>query len=145
MEAVLSEIRMMLGLDHPNVARLLGASLAPNSHVNLFVEWMPGGSVASVLARYGPFSEGVIASYVLQILRALRYLHAHQIIHRDLKGANVLVDASGHQIRVSDFGAAARLATQVSARYSFHLIISCLLYTSPSPRDLSTSRMPASA
>lgn len=45
-----------------------------------------GCSVATLLDRYGQFSEQVIASYTLQVLRGLAYLHENQVVHRDLKG-----------------------------------------------------------
>jgi len=45
-----------------------------------------GCSVATLLDRYGQFSEQVITSYTLQVLRGLAYLHDNQVVHRDLKG-----------------------------------------------------------
>ncbi|GAB6029131.1 Mitogen-activated protein kinase kinase kinase 1 [Chamberlinius hualienensis] len=103
------EIRMMSRLNHPNVVRCLGATRQEN-HFNVFVEWMAGGSVSNLLEKFGVFSESVIINYSHQVLSGLSYLHSNHILHRDLKGANLLIDSSGRHLRIGDFGAAARMA-----------------------------------
>ncbi|XP_063818619.1 mitogen-activated protein kinase kinase kinase 1 isoform X2 [Pseudophryne corroboree] len=110
-EALREEIRMMNHLSHPNIIRMLGAT-CEKSNYNLFVEWMAGGSVAHLLSKYGAFKEPVIINYTDQLLRGLAYLHENQIIHRDIKGANLLIDSTGQRLRIADFGAAARLASK---------------------------------
>ncbi|XP_031750017.1 mitogen-activated protein kinase kinase kinase 1 isoform X2 [Xenopus tropicalis] len=110
-EALREEIRMMSHLSHPNIIRMLGAT-CEKSNYNLFIEWMAGGSVALLLSKYGAFKELVIINYAEQLLRGLSYLHENQIIHRDIKGANLLIDSTGQRLRIADFGAAARLASK---------------------------------
>ncbi|CAM4560760.1 mitogen-activated protein kinase kinase kinase 1 isoform X2 [Caretta caretta] len=110
-EALREEIRMMSHLNHPNIIRMLGAT-CEKSNYNLFIEWMAGGSVAHLLSKYGAFKESVVVNYTEQLLRGLSYLHENQIIHRDVKGANLLIDSTGHRLRIADFGAAARLASK---------------------------------
>ncbi|XP_036894446.1 mitogen-activated protein kinase kinase kinase 1 [Sturnira hondurensis] len=110
-EALREEIRMMSRLSHPNVIRMLGATCERSSY-NLFIEWMAGGSVAHLLSKYGAFKESVVTNYTEQLLRGLSYLHENQIIHRDVKGANLLIDSTGQRLRIADFGAAARLASK---------------------------------
>ncbi|XP_075302395.1 mitogen-activated protein kinase kinase kinase 1 isoform X2 [Opisthocomus hoazin] len=110
-EALREEIRMMSHLNHPNIIRMLGAT-CEKSNYNLFIEWMAGGSVAHLLSKYGAFKESVIINYTDQLLCGLSYLHENQIIHRDVKGANLLIDSTGHRLRIADFGAAARLASK---------------------------------
>ncbi|XP_058644652.1 mitogen-activated protein kinase kinase kinase 1 isoform X1 [Onychostoma macrolepis] len=110
-ETLREEIRMMGLLNHPNIIRMLGATCEKNNY-NLFVEWMAGGSVSHLLNKYGAFKEGVIINYTEQLLRGLSYLHENQIIHRDIKGANLLIDSTGQRLRIADFGAAARLASK---------------------------------
>ena len=56
------------------------------AHINVFVEWMAGGSIASLLDKHGVFTESVITRYLHQILLGLEYLHSNGILHRDLKG-----------------------------------------------------------
>ncbi|XP_060241698.1 mitogen-activated protein kinase kinase kinase 1 isoform X2 [Meriones unguiculatus] len=110
-EALREEIRMMSHLNHPNIIRMLGAT-CERSNYNLFIEWMAGGSVAHLLSKYGAFKESVVINYTEQLLRGLSYLHENQIIHRDVKGANLLIDSTGQRLRIADFGAAARLASK---------------------------------
>ncbi|ESO92542.1 hypothetical protein LOTGIDRAFT_162448 [Lottia gigantea] len=117
-EAISEEIHMMSRLNHANVVRIFGAT-KQGCHFNMFVEWMPGGSVAYLLGTYGSFSEGVILNYIKQCLLGLSYLHDKQILHRDLKGANLLVDSTGQKLRIGDFGAAARLASQTTGAGEF--------------------------
>ena len=49
-----------------------------------------GGSISYLLGMYGAFSENVITSYTLQVLRGLAYLHDNHVLHRDLKGIATL-------------------------------------------------------
>ncbi|XP_049782543.1 mitogen-activated protein kinase kinase kinase 1-like isoform X2 [Schistocerca cancellata] len=105
------EIVMLSKLHHPNVLHILGAT-KQNGHFNIFVEWMAGGSIATLLDSYGPFSESVIINYTKQTLQGLNYLHKNHILHRDLKGANLLIDSTGRNLCIGDFGAAVHLETQ---------------------------------
>ncbi|KAL4235520.1 Mitogen-activated protein kinase kinase kinase 1 [Mactra antiquata] len=117
-EAITEEIHMMAKLSHPHIVRILGAT-RQGCHFNMFVEWMPGGSVAYLLGLYGKFSEEVISNYIQQVLKGLTYLHENHTLHRDLKGANLLVDSTGQRLRIGDFGAAARLASKSTGAGEF--------------------------
>lgn len=56
----------------------------------------------------GKFNEAIIRIYTRQILLGLEYLHNHGIMHRDIKGANLLLDNSGH-VKLADFGASKKI------------------------------------
>lgn len=116
--AVEEEIIMMSRLRHVNIVRLLGATRVASSF-SLFSEWMAGGSVSGMLEKYGAFSENVILKYTKQIFGGLCYLHDNMILHRDLKGANLLVDSTGQYLRIGDFGTAARLASKSTVNGEF--------------------------
>jgi len=105
------EVLLISGLQHPHIVRMYGA-IQEAAHINVFVEWMAGGSIASLLDKHGVFTESVITRYLHQILLGLEYLHSNGVLHRDLKGANLLVDTSGHHLRIADFGAAARMMSK---------------------------------
>ena len=75
--------------------------------------------MASLLDRFGAFEEPVLVNYTQQALRGLAYLHDTHVLHRDLKGANLLVDSTGKRLRIGDFGAAARLASRSTVAGEF--------------------------
>jgi len=74
-----------------------------DEYLNIFLEYVPGGSVTALLRNYGAFEEPLVKNFVRQISQGLDYLHERDIIHRDIKGANILVDNKGG-IKISDFG-----------------------------------------
>ncbi|KAK9457505.1 kinase-like domain-containing protein [Dipodascopsis uninucleata] len=101
-DALHREINLLRELQHENIVTYKGSS-SDGQFLNIFLEYVPGGSVATMLIDYGPLEEPLIRSFVRQILCGLTYLHDKDIIHRDIKGANVLVDDKG-KIKISDFG-----------------------------------------
>ncbi|CAG8484893.1 423_t:CDS:2 [Racocetra fulgida] len=106
LDALQREIALLEELHHENIVQYLGKSSQLDEGTgtfNIFLEYVPGGSVASMLNLFGPLEENLIRSYVRQILQGLNYLHEKDIIHRDIKGANILVDNKGI-IKISDFG-----------------------------------------
>jgi mitogen-activated protein kinase kinase kinase len=101
-DALKREIGLLRDLQHPNIVQYLGCSSSVE-HLNIFLEYVPGGSVQTMLNSYGALREPLIRSFVRQIVTGLAYLHGREIIHRDIKGANILVDNKGG-IKISDFG-----------------------------------------
>jgi len=80
-----------------------------------------GGSISKLLGTYKTFPENVIRKYTIQILEGLEYLHSHNVIHRDLKGPNILVDRDG-VCKLSDFGGSKIMAETLDLKkqkYSF--------------------------
>lgn len=106
-EALKHEIGLLRDLKHKNIVQYLGSN-SDESHLNIFLEYVPGGSVASMLVNYGPLGESLVQNFVRQILTGLSYLHTREIIHRDIKGANILVDNKG-SVKISDFGISKRI------------------------------------
>ncbi|KAG8914839.1 hypothetical protein FRC00_010471 [Tulasnella sp. 408] len=101
-KALEAEQQTLERLDHPNIVQYLGFEKT-KEFFSVFLEYVPGGSVGSVLRRHGKFEENIIRSFTSQIIDGLAYLHANKIIHRDIKADNVLVDPSGN-CKISDFG-----------------------------------------
>ncbi|KAG6162135.1 hypothetical protein E4U11_002872 [Claviceps purpurea] len=106
-EALKHEMGLLRDLRHPNIVQYLGCS-SSSDFLNIFLEYVPGGSVQTMLNSYGALPEPLVRSFVRQILMGLSYLHGRDIIHRDIKGANILVDNKG-TIKISDFGISKKL------------------------------------
>ncbi|KAL0005917.1 hypothetical protein SO802_013478 [Lithocarpus litseifolius] len=97
------EVKLLKNLSHPNIVRYLG-TVREEETLNILLEFVPGGSISSLLGKFGSFPEAVIRTYTKQLLLGLEYLHRNGIMHRDIKGANILVDNKGC-IKLADFGA----------------------------------------
>ncbi|CCE72738.1 Piso0_000332 [Millerozyma farinosa CBS 7064] len=110
-EALEHEMSLLKQLDHENIVRYLGSSF-DEEFLNIFLEYVPGGSVQSMLSSYGPFEEPLIRNFIRQVLIGLSYLHGEDIIHRDIKGANILIDIKG-TVKISDFGISKKVGSNV--------------------------------
>ncbi len=114
-KALEQEINFLRSMSHINVVRYIGAQIEPDEdnpmlfNLNIILEYVPGGSIASLLETFGRFSLPMVKVYTKQLLIGLCFLHRHGIVHRDIKGGNVLVDPSG-QCKLADFGASAKVA-----------------------------------
>ncbi|ODV96654.1 hypothetical protein PACTADRAFT_24703, partial [Pachysolen tannophilus NRRL Y-2460] len=111
-EALKQETILLKDLHHENIVSYLGSN-SDSQFLNIFLEYVPGGSVSSMLNNYGPFEEPLIRNFIRQTIIGLNYLHGEHIIHRDIKGANILIDSSG-TVKISDFGISKKINTTVS-------------------------------
>ncbi|XP_065783907.1 mitogen-activated protein kinase kinase kinase 19 isoform X3 [Muntiacus reevesi] len=102
------EVDLLKALKHVNIVAYLGTCLEENI-VSIFMEFVPGGSISSIINRFGPLPEMVFCKYTEQILQGVAYLHENCVVHRDIKGNNVMLMPTGI-IKLIDFGCAKRLA-----------------------------------
>ncbi|KAJ2493373.1 ATP binding [Coemansia sp. RSA 2050] len=112
-DALRHELDLLKGLDHRNVVKYLGTDM-DERNIYIFLEYVSGGSVSSALASFGMFPETLVRTYTAQIIEGLVYLHEQGIIHRDIKGGNVLIDQDG-SVKISDFGISKRVDEVVAA------------------------------
>lgn len=100
------EAQILKQLSHENVIAMIAAGQMTNnqgSRILILTEYCSGGSLNARLGR--PSSEETNFKWILQIGEALAYLHSQQIVHRDLKGDNVLLNAT-EDAKLADFGLA---------------------------------------
>nr|CCC50036.1 putative protein kinase [Trypanosoma vivax Y486] len=114
------EINIMQRLQHKNLCTFKGVHYdAENASICMFMQYIGGGSLSSLVKKFKPLPALVVRSWTKQLLSGLLYLHSQRIIHRDVKGDNILVDTSSDadeeaQIKLVDFGAARRLSDAVA-------------------------------
>ncbi|KAF9614142.1 hypothetical protein IFM89_015461 [Coptis chinensis] len=104
------EITLLSRLRHQNIVQYYGTETVDDK-LYIYLEYVSGGSIYKLLQDYGHFGELAIRSYTQQILSGLAYLHAKHTVHRDIKGANILVDPNG-RVKLADFGMAKHITGQ---------------------------------
>jgi serine/threonine protein kinase len=80
-----------------------------SSLLSFLLRYMENGSLLTVFKKFGSFSESLAAIYIVQVLKGLKYLHEQGVLHRDIKGANILTTKDG-QVKLADFGVAMNLS-----------------------------------
>lgn len=99
-----AELNICRTLRHPNIVSYLGHDYT-DQHLYIYLEFVAGGSIASVLSEFGPLKGPPLRKATFGMLEGLDYLHTRSppVVHRDIKGANVLVDLD-LCVKLADFG-----------------------------------------
>ncbi|KAL2467523.1 mitogen-activated protein kinase kinase kinase 1-like [Forsythia ovata] len=97
------EIALLSQFEHENIVQYYGTEKA-ESHLYIFLELVNKGSLMSLYQKYN-LRDSQVSAYTRQILHGLKYLHERNVVHRDIKCANILVDANG-LVKLADFGLA---------------------------------------
>jgi serine/threonine protein kinase len=100
--SIKTEIELLKKLDHPNIVKYIDF-VQTKTHINIILEYVEGGSLHSLFKQNGMLGEYLVHVFVKQVLEGLDYLHSQGIVHRDIKGANLLYTKSGG-IKLADFG-----------------------------------------
>lgn len=96
---------MLTKLEHENIVKYYDSCLENDNEILIYMEYMNQGSLRQLMDRFGPFkNEEVLSNYARQILCGLNYLHSQNVIHGDIKAANILTDSKAN-LKLSDFGA----------------------------------------
>ncbi|XP_078313219.1 mitogen-activated protein kinase kinase kinase kinase 5-like isoform X5 [Crassostrea virginica] len=111
------EIVMMKDCKHPNIVAYFGSYLRRDK-LWIAMEYCGGGSMQDIYHITGPLIEQQIAFVCRETLKGLMYLHNRGKMHRDIKGANILLTDDG-DIKLADFGVSAQITQTMCKRKSF--------------------------
>lgn len=91
---IMLEIDLLKNLDHDNIVKYLGF-YKTRSHLDILLEYMEQGALSQLIKRdkWGVLPEPMISAFISQVLAGLQYLHGQGVVHRDIKGANILLGA----------------------------------------------------
>mmetsp|Transcript_64544 Transcript_64544/g.154192 ORF Transcript_64544/g.154192 Transcript_64544/m.154192 type:complete len:537 (-) Transcript_64544:47-1657(-) len=126
LQRVITEKRILARLRHPFVVSLHWA-FQTSTHLFLVLDFCGGGELFYHMLQRGRFEEPDAMFYFCEILLGLEYLHSQQVLYRDLKPENCLLDDAGH-IRLTDFGLSKDTLTHSSL---FHSFVGTAGYLSP--------------
>ncbi|XP_076249333.1 MAP4K3-like protein hppy isoform X2 [Calliopsis andreniformis] len=111
------EILMIKDCRHPNIIAYYGSYLRRDK-LWICMEYCGGGSLQDIYHITGPLTEMQIAYMCRETLLGLAYLHSMGKMHRDIKGANILLTEAG-DVKLADFGVSAQITATINKRKSF--------------------------
>ncbi|XP_034024539.1 mitogen-activated protein kinase kinase kinase kinase 5-like [Thalassophryne amazonica] len=111
------EIVIVKSCKHRNIVAYYGSYIRANT-LWICMEFCGGGSLQDIYQVTGPLSEPQIAYICREMLQGVQYLHAQKKIHRDIKGANILLNDQG-DVKLADFGISAQITATLARRMSF--------------------------
>ncbi|ORX49085.1 camp-dependent protein kinase A [Hesseltinella vesiculosa] len=103
-----NERDILRSIDHPFVVKLWD-TFQDETSVFFVMDYVPGGELFRLLRRNKRFTEPAARFYAAETLLAIDYLHQHNVVYRDIKPENILLDAGGH-VKLADFGFAKRVS-----------------------------------
>ncbi|XP_074600575.1 mitogen-activated protein kinase kinase 1 [Brevipalpus obovatus] len=105
---IIRELKVLHECNSPYIVGFYGAFYS-DGEINICMEYMDGGSLDLVLKKAGKIPESVLGKVSIAVLKGLNYLREkHQIMHRDVKPSNILVNSRG-EIKICDFGVSGQL------------------------------------
>jgi serine/threonine protein kinase len=102
----MQEIDLLKNLNHPNIVKYHGF-VKSSEALWIILEYCEQGSLYTICKNFGKFPENLVGLYIAQVLQGLLFLHDQGVIHRDIKGANILTTKEG-LVKLADFGVATK-------------------------------------
>ncbi len=102
------EARTVAELEHPNIVPVYRVGQV-GGVLHIAMKFVEGRSLDAIIAAQGPLPVPVVIYVLRGVTRAMAYAHERDIVHRDIKAANILIDRDG-RVLVTDFGVALRAA-----------------------------------
>jgi len=127
-EQALTERKVLVEVRHPFIVQLHW-TFQTKMHLYFVLEFCAGGELFYHLSRRGRFDENGAKFYFCEVLLGLEYLHARNILYRDLKLENILLDEEGH-VRLTDFGVS-KLGAEGEKDPKFTSVVGTREYFSP--------------
>jgi serine/threonine protein kinase len=104
---IFREVETLKALSHPHIVKISNCYTLPNMQMVVVMEYLEGGELLGLLKEKGTFNEPTARKIFKQIAEAVSHCHRENIIHRDLKLENVLLENKEEKkIKVADFGIA---------------------------------------
>src|SRR4051794_8146977 len=132
-ERFLREAKMAAGIDHPNVIPIYDTGLHGES-LYIVMRFVSGGDLKTTLVSSGPLDLDRACAVLMPVARALDAAHAHGLVHRDVKPANILLQrsASGEveHVYLSDFGVT-KHASSISGLTKTGALVGTIDYMAP--------------
>jgi len=106
--AIMHELQLLQSLSHPHIVKFLSYHEV-DDYLFFVMEYVENGSLHETMKKFGVFPEELLVLYVAQVLHGLKYLHDQKVIHRDIKGCNLLLTKEG-EVKLADFGSCTNAA-----------------------------------
>lgn len=97
----------MKRLSHKNIVKYIDV-ITTDKYLNIVLEYVENGSLSGIVKKFSAFQEHLVSLFISQVLQGLKYLHSQGVVHRDIKGANLLTTKDG-TVKLADFGVAMKL------------------------------------
>ena len=108
------EITLMQRFNHPNIVQYYGATEDKAAKtINIFMEFVTGGALNNYAKKFPKIPYDTVRDWARQMVLGIKYLHDNKVVHRDIKGANILVTNDG-VLKLADFGCSKSIDQTVS-------------------------------
>ncbi|MFK0735435.1 MAG: protein kinase [Gloeotrichia echinulata HAB0833] len=113
---VVNEVRRIQKCLHPNIVRAYDG-FTENNTIYIIMDFIEGKTLFKILEQEGKLPEARVKRYFIQLANAIKIIHDHQLLHRDIKPDNIIIDKSDNPI-IIDFGSAREFTIDKTQRHT---------------------------